>query len=272
MSNNFQFRVPSIANYDVKYYFADTPDEYPPRIFPFHLHDRIEMYILLEGDVSFAVESSVYKLSAGDAVITKPNEMHNCILNTKSVHKHICLWFDPADAFLFDAFLTHDFGKNNHIVPSSKAKEELFLALDALRDASQVGAVHRQFYLTLQVLDVYRRFMSDAVEPQVLPEVLAKILSDMDENFKTIHSVEYFTSKYFISQSTLNRLFRTYLHSSPKKYLETKRLAYSRVLLNRGKTVLDACMEAGFPDYSNYIRLFKKRFDMTPRQYQNGEK
>ena len=41
----------------------------------------MELYILLEGDVSFVVESSLYKLSAGDAIVTAPNERHYCILN-----------------------------------------------------------------------------------------------------------------------------------------------------------------------------------------------
>lgn len=265
----FNFQIPTIANYEVEYYFSEVPDEYPARVFPFHLHDQLEIYILLEGDVSFAVESSLYKLSAGDAIISKPNEMHNCILNSKSVHKHACFWFDPSNAFLFDAFLGHEFGKSNHIIPDAKAKKELFAVLNDLRVASEAGEMHKQLYLTLQMLDVYRRFTLSAVEPQVLPRVLTEILADIDENFKTIRSTQYFTSKYYISQSTLNRLFRTHLHTSPKRYIETKRLAYSRVLLNQGKTVLGACMESGFSDYSNYIRLFKNRFDITPGQYQS---
>lgn len=269
MNTDFHFHIPSIANYEVKYYYADAPDEKPPRVFPFHLHDQLEMYILLEGDVSFAVESSLYKLSPGDAIISKPNEMHNCILNSQSVHRHLCFWFDPSSAFLFDAFLGHDFGKGNHIIPDDESKKELFGVLDSLRAASEAGETHKQLYLTLHMLDLYRRFTVNTVAPQVLPRVLAEILADIDENFKSIRSIEYFTTKYYISQSTLNRLFRTYLHTSPKKYIETKRLAYSRVLLNRGETVLSACMESGFSDYSNYIRLFKNRFEMTPGQYQS---
>ena len=79
----------------------------------------------------------------------------------------------------------------------------------------------------------------------------------------------YLTKKYNISSSTLNRLFNDNLQTSPKLFLETKRLAHSRKLLREGNSVMDACMKSGFPDYSNYIRLFKKRFNMTPNQYKN---
>jgi AraC-like DNA-binding protein len=54
-------------------------------------------------------------------------------------------------------------------------------------------------------------------------------------------------------------------------YLESKRLAHSQILLKEGKSVLDACMESGFSDYSNYIRLFKRRFMITPKQYKDSK-
>ena len=52
-----------------------------------------------------------------------------------------------------------------------------------------------------------------------------------------------------------------------KMYLETKKLAYSRMLLKEGMPVADACSLAGFSDYSNFIRLFRLRFGITPNKY-----
>ena len=70
MSTNFHLQIPDVSGYEVEYYFSETQTEYPPRVFPFHLHDQMELYILLEGDVSFAVESSLYRLSPCDAIVT----------------------------------------------------------------------------------------------------------------------------------------------------------------------------------------------------------
>ena len=67
------------------------------------------------------------------------------------------------------------------------------------------------------------------------------------------------------------RLFKEHLNTTPKTYLESKRLVHSQILLKEGKSVLDACMESGFPDYSNYIRLFKRRFGVTPKQYKDSQ-
>lgn len=262
--------VPAIDGYEVEYYFSDSSKVQPPRVFPYHLHDQLELYVLLEGDVSFVVESSLYKLSPGDAIIAKPNEMHNCILNTSSVHRHLCLWFDTQSEFLFQHFLSHSFGKDNLIVPSDEAKGELFHLCEQLR-ATPEEDTHRQFYLTLHLLDIFRRFLTSEPQAQQMPEVLKSILLDIEESFATIGSGKYFTSKYYISQSTLNRLFRTYLHTTPRRYIEVKRLAHSCVLLKKGSSVQEACMESGFSDYSNYIRLFKRCFHVTPSKYRSGK-
>ncbi len=272
MEEQIRLSIPKIPAFDINYYYASDAEMYPPRVWPFHLHNELELYILLEGDVSFAVESSLYRLTPGSAIISKPNEMHNCILHTHSVHKHLCFWFEPSFSFLFEPFLSHSFGKNNLIVPSDSAKAELLLIYESLRIASLEGDTHKQFGLILSILSIFRRFIVSDSPVQALPPMLSKILEDIDENFKSIRSLSYFTDKYYISQSTLNRLFRTHLHTTPKMYLETKRLANSRVLLGVGCSVLDACVESGFPDYSNFIRLFKKRFSMTPKQYQDKAK
>jgi AraC-like DNA-binding protein len=270
MTNFINLCVPSVLNYDIKYYFQDSNATLPPKIWPLHVHDRMEIYILLEGDVSFAVESTLYKLNPGDAIIIKPNEMHNCILDSESVHRHICFWIDASCDFLFRDFLLHDFGKSNIVTPDEEAGERLSEIYRRLKLAADKDDMHKQFYLTLEMLDIFRGFISTVTEPIVLPELLQRILADIDDNFITINSLDYFTKKYFVSSSTLNRLFRTYLHTTPKLYIETKRLANSRLLLKSGRSVIDACREAGFPDYSNYIRLFKKRFGITPKQYKDG--
>ena len=257
-------------NFELNYYFHDELDVYDKKVFPHHIHDRLEMYVLLDGDVSFSVESSVYKMSAGDAVIIKPNEIHNCILESNSVHKHMCLWFDSSNEFLFGDFLNHEFGSNNLVSPPKESKKRVFEIYDLLKIATQENDNHKIMYLTLELIDIFRKNITNTSPHKNIPIGLKNILIDIDNNFKSINSLNYFTDKYFISQSTLNRLFKEYLRTSPKYYLETKKLAHSRRLLKNGASVLYACMESGFTDYSNYIRLFKKRFSITPKQYKDN--
>ena len=271
MSDIVYTHVPSINDFDVKYYFNLTSYIYEKKSFPLHIDDRLEVYVLIEGDVSFVVESTVYKLSSGDAIITRPNERHHCIINSKSPHRHFCFWFDPSCPFIFSEFLSHDFGKNNLLSPDADGKARLFDILDGLKDAAAENDTLRQFHLMLEMLHIYRGSIKSSLQPtQTMPPLLTVILADIDKNFCEIHDLEHITSKYYISPSTLNRLFKRYLQTTPKRYLESKKLAHSRTLLKKNSSVLSAYMRSGFTDYANYIRLFKKRFGITPGQYRSN--
>ena len=267
---DYEVKVPLLSDFCMRFYVRDSEEVHDARIFPPHVDDMIEFYILLEGDVSFMVEHSLYKLSPGDIVITKPNEMHNCILNSDSRHRHMCFWFDPADDFLFSDFLAHEFGENNVCTPTPEDASKIAAICHELCSVSETGTDRATaFHLGLQLLYYVRRNLGTHGEDIVIPDLLRRILDDIHTDLAAIHSLSYFFDKYFISPSTLSRLFRKYLHTSPKMYLETKRLAYSRVLLRRGLSVAEAAEASGFSDYSNYIRLFRNRFGITPLQYRN---
>lgn len=269
MESNYKFSIPIIENYESEYYFSYSTTQYAPRIFPPHVHDTLEFYVLIEGNVSFMVENEVYSLSAGDVIMSKPNEMHNCILNSTSLHKHLCIWFDTSCYFLFSSFLSHEYGKGNLISPTSEDKKTLLDLYKRLKDASSNENKKDQFVTTLEILNIYERSINTESLTSDIPQALTNILNDININFAVIPSLQHLVDKYFISHSTLSRLFKQYLRTSPRMYLETKKLAYSRMLLKEGKSVFDACMLSGFSDYSNYIRLFKNRFGITPKQYRD---
>ena len=261
------FSCPDILGLEASYYFCTDEQKLSARVYPHHLHDFIEFYILLEGDVSFAIESSVYKMNSGDAVVIKPNEMHNCILNNNSPHKHICFWFNCDNEFLFGDFLKHEFGKNNLISPSEENKARLLSIYCELEIATGKNDKQRLLYLSLEMLDIFRKSLSLEVASKPLPPLLKEILADIDLNFREISSINEVAKRFFISQSTLIRIFKANLRTTPKQYIETKKLSCARRLLKNGASVNYACLQAGFTDCSNFIRLFKKQFSLTPHQY-----
>lgn len=270
MTTYYELATPPINCFEMKYYFNTSSNPTMPKIFSPHIHNELEIYILLEGDAAFMVEQNLYALTPGSAVISKPNEIHNCILNSTSVHKHLCFWIRTDCKFLLEPFLSANFGEGNLIVTDTD-KDELFEICGEFSRISGKCTKLELFALTVRLLNLLSRNLhselSSAQTESLFPAVFKKILNDIDENFAEIVKLSYFTEKYFISISTLNRFFTQYLHTSPKRYLETKKLAYSRILLKTGKNVLEAALESGFENESNYIRLFKRRFGVTPGQY-----
>lgn len=272
MAEIYTLKPTELEYFEMQHYMSDSAERYVARRYPPHIHDCVEFYVLLEGDVSFMVEENLYRMTAGDVLVSKPNEMHNCILNTDSVHKHLCFWFTPPTHPVLTPFTQSGFGENNLISLPEQQKEELLTLCRILHRAAEEKDRLKEIYSALHFLHLLQSGIknnSPCIHRQTLPETLQNVLSDINKRFTQIRSLTYFTEKYFISQSTLQRLFKKYLHTTPKLYIETKKLAFSRMLLKQGYSVFDACMQAGFSDYSNYVQLFKRRFGITPKRYRD---
>lgn len=269
MKTNYEkISLPSPPAFEAEFYYQHSATFCRAHVYPPHVHDSLEIYVLEEGDVSFVAESNIYKLARGDAFVAKPNELHNCILNSDGKHVHFCFWFELPNGFLFPELVNREFGKNNLISLPPNEKERL---LAVCKELYAEKSFRKRYVRALELLELLSGNTSPDSVQEGFPPVLQRILDDANENFTHISSLEYFTEKYFVSASTLQRLFKKYLNVSPGTYIEIKRLAYSRKLLRDGKSVYDACFSSGFSDYSNYIRLFKKRFGSTPRRYRSED-
>ena len=73
---------------------------------------------------------------------------------------------------------------------------------------------------------------------------------------------------YYISLFYLSHSFKKLTGYSPKQYLLLTRMSYARELLittdTAVKVITDQC---GFNDVNNFIRVFKREYQMTPKQY-----
>ena len=266
-SLNKRVTIPQLEPFEIEYYISHNSLYKEPRIFPPHVHNAIEFYVHFEGDASFVVEQNLYRLQDGDIIVSRPNEIHNCILHSKSTHKSACFWFTVENDFLLKDFLQTDKDINHLISPPQQEKERLNELYKQFDQAVNDKDKRKAFSAAMQMLDIYLKNLRFDTPVQIMPDILRDILHDIHTNLPNILSLEYLLDKHYISPSTLTRQFKKYLHTSPKNYLDAKRLAYARILLQQGKSVSEASKLSGFSNPSNFIRLFKKFFDITPNQY-----
>lgn len=103
----------------------------------------------------------------------------------------------------------------------------------------------------------------DVTENEKINQVLLYINENLTDNFSLDNLAgRFYTSKYYLS-----RQFKQFTGLSLYQYIMKKRLIMSRNLLRDGSPVMDACMQSGFNDYSNFLKAFKREFGKNPRQY-----
>ena len=73
-----------------------------------------------------------------------------------------------------------------------------------------------------------------------------------------------------MSVSTFKREFQKEYQESPIKYFRNKRLEYVASLLKtQQRKPIELFEEAGYDNFSNFIQAFKRKFGLTPKQFQN---
>jgi len=71
-----------------------------------------------------------------------------------------------------------------------------------------------------------------------------------------------------ISEGYLRKLFKTYLHKTPKQYILDMRLRYARQLLtNTTLSVTEVSEQCGFGSVYHFCRAFKERTGQTPTEF-----
>lgn len=112
-----------------------------------HCHDCCEIYVNVTGDVSFMVEETLYPVSHGDAVITKPWEHHHCVYRSDRPHKHYWLLFSAESEALYPHFFDREPGKRNLISLPADQKEVLVaLCQSLLEDAKDDLGRYADFF------------------------------------------------------------------------------------------------------------------------------
>ena len=229
-----------------------------------HIHGCYEIYLNLSGEVSFLHDLSVFEVSAGDLIISRPGDLHCCLYRAPCKHEHFCLWFEEGEA---GDFLDRS-GIRGHLRLSPDDRERLTSLFFELLDRTADPFLRSAYFHELIAL--LGRSESKKREREELPEKVRDLLSYIDENFRSITSTAEIAEKFFISEPTVNRMIRKHLGLSVHKLIEAKRLSYAESLLKGGKSVTDACYLSGFSDCSRFIFRFKEKFGTTPLKYKSS--
>ncbi len=237
-----------------------------------HIHDYCEIYFNLRGNVSFSVENTIYPVQSGDMIVSMPHEVHYCIYHRDGEHEYYCLWVRASEAFqyLLTPFWERKRGQGNRIRLNDRDKERLagwLRTLLAERERGHLTSV-KSGSAILNILDLLNEVKDQTAAATHLPDVLRDILAFIEQNLRELTSVGELCDAFFISRSSMGRLFKQSLGTTPTKYIENKRLALAKRLLEGKCSVQETCERCGFADYSHFIALFRTRFGITPLQYQ----
>ena|GEM_PF-3603217 len=100
------------------------------------------------------------------------------------------------------------------------------------------------------------------------PEELVQLVAFMHANPESDLTVDALIRRFGLGRSAAFAQFFEYAGSSPGAYWERIRLDHACRLLRSGERVQDVARRIGFASLRGFQRAFRRRYDMTPSQYQ----
>lgn len=266
-----------------KYFeFHHTYTESPLTV-EFHQHPFYEIFFFLSGNVNYIIEGRTYNLRPGDLLLTSNSDIHRPDIYPGKPYERIVVWL--ADDFflhlrdLYGEDLTTCFTdaalRDYRLIrPDSQSitrLKQLCTKISEAKHSKEIGSTAlASAYLTEFLVHVSRAYYdtSDSIKYDVTEnEKVNLILLYINENLTDHLTLDHLASHFYISKYYLSRQFKQFTGLSLYQYIMKKRLIVSRNLLCDGSSVMDACFQCGFNDYSNFLKAFKREFGKNPSEY-----
>ena len=252
---------------------------------PPHMHYEWELTLFEEGGARNVVNGVSYDVSRGDVFLMGPQDLHAIEFVTRP-HVHRDVYISDADMRLICDSLSPDFYEKitkegtpaphftlqPRMLETVSAELKDLEILDSLTDVGENNSERRcksiangivHFLLSLYLKEEWRK--EDTV-PRWLYDIVHEL--QKPENFpKRINEIIKMSN---YSHAQFSKIFKQHTGLSLIDYVVNVRLDYAAHLLKTSDlSSLSISSAIGYDSFSFFIKIFKKRYGVTPAKYRS---
>ncbi len=249
----------------------------------YHYHEFDKIILLLSGKVTYVVEGKSYFLKPGDILLVQHNMIHLPIIDPSEPYERMVLWLgadyleqqkrgEESLSACFD--LTHE--RSFHLLRGNTELRKKYLAIfQGMEEAQKSGAFGHAlladtYFLQLLIhlnRDLSEDHTAELTETYRYDPKIEEIMRYVEGNPAEDLSVEAIAKKFFLSRYYLMHRFKEVSGYTLHQYVNQKRIQYAGELLKKGASVMKAAEQAGFKEYSTFLRAFQSTYHMSPRTF-----
>ncbi|WJE17210.1 AraC family transcriptional regulator [Halobacillus sp. ACCC02827] len=241
-----------------------------------HWHDRLELILVLDGNVRLTVEKDVYDLQALDLVVVNADEIHGVEARG---HNRLIIMQIPV--------------KFLESVDPDAAKECFMRFLSAEGDVTSADKIRKRMIEMLILADKNKPFDHIKIHSLCLDILylllkgfrtssnrvcfrkkkndrsrLNRMIQYIQDHFSYPITLADLAKQEGLSRSYVSRYFRKHMGISFMSYLKGVRLEHAlRMLIGSDWSITDIALQSGFSNLTTFHNLFKTTFHITPHQY-----
>lgn len=241
-----------------------------------HWHNTIEIFLVLEGNIDFYINSSHYPLKENQLILVNSNEIHS--INAPKSNQTIVLQI-PMQSFeqytmeeQFLWFHNVELEHSEDLIDTIRYMYEIYQA----REYGYELEVKSYFYHLLYLL--VTKHQENAIDKERIEwnknlEKLSKITSYIIENHTNEFSLISVAKVFGFSPTYLSRMFKKYAEINYKSYVQNVRVEFAyKELVNTNLSIEEISINNGFANSKSFSKAFLKRYGSLPSEYRKNLK
>lgn len=250
----------------------------------YHYHEFDKLILFLGGKVSYTIEGVTYFLKPWDILLVQHNMIHKPEIDPSEPYERVVIWLgrewlasrSDSDAVLdscFDSARQQGF----HLLRTDAERRLYYMQtiqqLEEAMRSGEFGAKRLADVLCQQILigvnrDVLRfRTAQEEKDSYRLDPKMEEVIRYIAAHLSEELSVDILAKEFFLSRYYLMHRFKAITGYTLHQYISQKRLLLAGELIRQGTPVMKAAEQAGFAEYSTFLRAFQNTFHMSPREF-----
>lgn len=275
------YEFPMLVSYERLSYF-DTGE------FPWHWHPEIELTLVMEGEIAYQVNDSLYHLKEGEGLFCNTNVLHSGRGFGKEDCSYLSVTFHPRLLYGYSSSVMQnkymkDILRNPslasiHFTAGEEWQRQILGQMERIRMLDRDRPVSMEVQMQIALLEIWRQIY-EHVEIQKTEdrengrdtERIRRIMEYIREHYPEKISLEDLAEQIHLCRSESCRLFKRYMNESMFQYLLDYRIEKSLELLRRSELdVTQIAGHVGFASPGYYSRIFRRKMGCTPLEYRKS--
>lgn len=275
------YGFPVLISYERLSYF-DTGE------FSWHWHPEIELTFVMEGDIAYQVNDSLYHLKEGEGLFCNTNVLHSGRQDQSPDCSYLSITFHPRllygyrSSVMQEKYMDHILKSpalaSLHFIPGITWQKKILKQMKKIRRLHEARPASEELQIQMALLKIWREIF-EHVEPGERScaengrdtERIRRIMGYIQEHYGEKITLEDLADQIHLCKSESCRLFKRYMNESMFDYLLDYRVERSLELLRQSSLdVTQIAGQVGFGNPGYYSRIFKRKMGCTPLEYRKS--
>ena len=260
------------------------PDLYTT--YPMHWHDEMEIVYVESGEFEESIDLENYHVRQGDIILINPCSLHSFrqIENKRTLFRTIIFNFnmltsnntDACSIKYFTPFLDNMYISPVVISAGSPHYDEVLHHVETLIELYNSKEEYFEIKIKAELFDLFHLLFKYYFQPETndtcikenTTQNIKTILDYIEKNYTNPITIEELAECVGLSKHYFMRFFKKYMGMTCIEYINDYRLNIAaNLLITSSMQITEVASRIGITNLSYFNRIFKKKYNMTPKEY-----